>query len=185
MIDTLTNDRQTSEHKIGLAYVYCDYKDKSRELQQLITVLVRQLLSSGVKIPSGIVDIYNQLRKSGNKVSVDQAMNMLLLVCAKLDRTYICIDAVDEFDDREKLLEVLKKTPTSVHIFITGRDHVEPLIKSQFEEAIVLPLQASKGDVISLIKNKVMENLAKEPDLMTSEFQDEITEKIVQWCAGK
>ena len=132
VIDTLkTTLENNPEARIGVAYVYCNYRDQDQESHKLIATIVRQLLALLDIIPEGVISIYNKLRKQGNPVPLDDAMAMLLLVCAAFDRVYICVDALNELKDRDtflKSLKSLRESISSIHLFTTGRNNTQDTV---------------------------------------------------------
>jgi len=185
VIDTLREDLEDSKPTIGLAYVYCDYGDQSQTIEKSIAAIVKQLLEPLNVVPETIIEIYDQLPKPRDQISLPNAMKMLRLTCAIFDRIYICIDALDEFEEREKLLESLQGTPPLVHLFITGRDHVKTIVRCYFDQAVMIPIKANESDVRNLIKDRIIKNRKHNPDLMDEALEHDITETIVAWSTEK
>jgi len=133
------------------------------------------------------MDIYNQLRKADKQISLGEAIEILLLTCPAFDLVYICVDALDELEERERiaLLKSLQGTPRSVYLFTTGRNHVKTNVKSYFNEVEMVQIKAMEIDVTHLIKYEIMENSKAHPKRMDETLEREIKERIVSLSTGK
>src|SRR5947207_15735274 len=114
VIDTLRKDVQETKTKMGVAYVYCDYKDQDQTAEKLIAAIAKQLLLRW-DIPDRIIEIYNEIQRERKQISLDNATEILRIACAALDRVYICVDALDELEEGERntFLGSLQETPPS------------------------------------------------------------------------
>lgn len=187
VIDELKGDREDSKPKIGLAYLYCDYNDPVQTVQEVICAMVKQLLNPLDVIPEEIVQIYERLRNEGQPIGLEDAKGMLLHACKPFVRVYVCIDALDELEEKErdKLLESLQGLPLSVHLFITGRDPVKTTVQCYFRQAVKVPIEAKKDDIINLIEDEISKSCQKNSNLMDETLKRDITEQIVAKFGGK
>ena len=173
----------------GLAYVYGDYRDGQQSTKSLIAAIVRQLVVQMKTIPSKVFEIYNRGRRQESEVSLSDAEDMLRIACKSFTKVYICIDALDELKEGGKLLESLERDmPSSVRLFVTGRDHITVSIKKHFNNPIMLQLKAHENDIRNLIKNRIKKSREEDggdDSVMDSDLEKEITDKIVSWSTGK
>jgi hypothetical protein len=186
VIDTLRKGLENnSKPKIGLAYVYCDYRDQDQTIEKILSAIVKQLLEPLDVIPERIDEIYKGLRKAGKQISLPDASEMLLHACKAFHRVYICVDALDELEERDKLLKSLQETPHSICLFTTGRNNVKNTVRLYFEEAMVLQIKANENDIRSLVKDKISISCREVPELMDENLEHDIIEKIVDRSTGK
>ncbi len=177
---------ENSKPNKGMAYLYCDYRDRGQKTGKLVAAIVKQLLEPLDVIPEKIVEIYSQHRKAGKQILLSEAMQMLHLACEVFDRIYVCVDALDELEDdeRKQLLKSLRDIPPSVHLFTTGRNHVKSTARIYLEQSRDIYIGADENDIRNLIKERV-KNYKHDPYLMDETLEHEITEKIVNWSTGK
>jgi hypothetical protein len=183
VIDTLREVLENSKSKVGLAYVYCNYKEVQKT-EEFIAAIVKQLLVPLDVIPEEIFRIYERYRKAKNPISLPDAREMLRLACAALQRVYICVDALDELEERDRLLESLQETPPSVNLFTTGRDNVKTTVQLRFEQAMMIQVKANESDVRNLIKYEISESRKSYPNLMDETLEHDITKRVA-WSTGK
>jgi hypothetical protein len=173
-----------SNTEFGLAYVYCNDNDQDQTVEKLIAAIAKQLLLR-LDIPKRITEIFEELRREGRQISLDNALKILHLTCDAFSRVYICIDAIDEFEERDELLESLQKLPPSVRLFITGRDHVQDTIKRLLDQPVTVRIKANESDIRKLIQDRIIRNRKRDPKLMDQTLELVITERIVAWSTKK
>jgi hypothetical protein len=184
VIDTLKNNLINKTSKVGLAYVYCEYGDQEQSLENVLSVIIKQLLEAHDSIPVDIADIYKQSHKIGSRFSRVTAMKMLRAAGEPLEGVYICVDALDELKDKEALLSALKDI--SCHLFLlTCRSYVKSVVQDYFGDVVMAQIKADTSDIKTLIKHKIAKTWTKEPDFMDEDLEQEITEKIVAGSAEK
>ena len=178
--------QKTADPEIGLAYVYCDYRDQSQQTTvNLVGGLLKQLLVALPDFPDDILNIYKQkCEKEQKSLELSDAVIMFRSICKAFKRTYICLDALDECKDVIQLLRSLQDSASSVLFFMTGRNHILTTVQRHFKEALTLPIVASEDDTKAYIKAMVNENRIQEPEIMDYKLEKEITEKIVASAKG-
>ncbi|KAH8703664.1 ankyrin repeat-containing domain protein [Talaromyces proteolyticus] len=166
VVKWLEGEQKQRARNAGLAYVYCRPGDLDQTSEGLLTSLAAQLV---MKISMFGVDTLVE-----GLLPPDE---LLEFACSRYQRTYICIDAVDEMNGRQrtKLLEELSKIGSNLHIFITGRDHVKDKIMSQFPAARDLTIKASRVDLEQCIQTRVLESSSGWNDI-----GEQMMDKIIQ-----
>jgi len=168
-----------------LAYVYCDYRDQIQQsTENIIGAITKQLLRKLPSLPKDIVAIWEKHCCGKEHLEPAQAMEVLCSACKSFDRTFICLDALDECRDITKLLNCLQQTPSAVRIFGTGRKHISPIIRRYFEHIQIIHIEAKESDVRLLIDKKIEEDRKSDPSLMDEELQRYVTERIFASSKG-
>lgn len=105
------------------------------------------------------------------------------------DRFYICIDAIDECNEKHKLsfLRLLSTISTdfkdSARIFITGRSHMKSMVEKAFRTApSALTLKAKEEDIRKYILSQL--EMDRNYDDMDTAFKKDIMDKIVETADG-
>jgi hypothetical protein len=164
---------------IGLAYIYCDYRDQAQQTAgNIIGAIARQLLRQLPNLPEEIATI---LKKSCNKKEppeLVQKTEVLSIICKLFHRVFICLDALDECEEIPGLLICLRNASSVVHIFSTGRKHVQLTIENYLGPTPTIHIEAKKSDVQVLVKERIDKDRMKDPSLMNDRLQNHITKKV-------
>ena len=114
MIDKLEERMAAIESKIGLAYVYCDYRDqKEQTTENILGAVLKQLLRLLHNIPETISELYEKRVTQEKSLSSADAIDILRHACAQFSKVYVCLDALDEVGDLRGLLNALRDSPSS------------------------------------------------------------------------
>jgi hypothetical protein len=151
----------------------------------LVGGLLKQLLATLPDLPEDLVEIYRQ--KGGRErksLELSDATAIFRSICKTFERTYICLDALDECKDAIKLLKSLQDLSSSVFLFMTSRRHLQACVQGHFKNTLVIPILASENDIKAYIKDKVDENRIEEPEIMDDKLEGEITKKIIASSKG-
>jgi hypothetical protein len=187
VIDELSDwSRKAGGQEIGLAYVYCDYRDQSQQTTvNLMGGLLKQLLVTLPELPEELITIHRQkYEQERTSLELSDAVEMFHSTCRTFNRTYICLDALDECQDVIQLLKCLQDTPSSVRLFTTSRKHIQTIVQHHFKESVTISIVANESDIKAFIKGRIEENRIQEPDIMDEKLEKEITERIVAFSKG-
>ncbi|KAI5815984.1 hypothetical protein BZA77DRAFT_264639 [Pyronema omphalodes] len=177
-----------------LLWIYCDYNDESQQTpENMVGALLKQVLNTdiGTDAFNGIIKELQALKKSSGTLKFDSACKFLAEALQNFDTSYICIDALDEFKSRDKLLGFLNKllkTPElkdSIRIFFTARPQIKQEIKRYFVQDLGLfsvTLEASKSDIEKFINDKM--NSDGSGISMSKEQRKEIVNRIMETSDG-
>ncbi|KAH7071830.1 nucleoside phosphorylase domain-containing protein [Paraphoma chrysanthemicola] len=112
VIDHLEERLAAMKSSVGLAYVYCDYRDqKEQSIENILGAVLKQLLRLLPDIPETILKVYDEWVTRQKPLSSANAMDLLRAACAQFTTTYVCIDALDEAGDLRGLLTKLRDSP--------------------------------------------------------------------------
>ena len=147
---------------VGIAYIYCTYREETHTATNLISSLLKQLLQQLRPISSSILDLYRHHRDKTTRPSLSEYSRLLAAELHRFSKVFVVIDALDECTEegrvREQFLtEVLKLIP-SVSLLLTSRDI--PDMKRKFEVAARLDIQASDEDIRIYLESRIETELA-------------------------
>ena len=182
VIDTLCDqDREQS------ATATCFYFDFAAQNDQSPTItmgaLLKQVVGGLGEIPEEISRAYQKQKKAlGGRGPRLSDIVMMLQATSSKERTFICIDALDECvpEHRAKFLhslgQILQKSP-GTRIFVTGRPHIRPDITRRLSGRVTsLPISTKRDDIIRYLHFRLEEDTM--PEAMDSSLEAEIMKKI-------
>ncbi|KAK6336859.1 hypothetical protein TWF718_009648 [Orbilia javanica] len=155
VIDHLT-DRYFYNPSVGIAYIYFNFKRSATSLRvdDLLLYLLKQLARTQDLLPKCVIELYNRYKNS--RPSRTDILNALHAVTTSYSRTFIIIDALDEYGERSIFLENLFKVHRSgnFNIFATSRDI--PEIKEKFRGiSMEYEIRASNEDVRVYLEGRI------------------------------
>jgi len=169
---------------ISVAYFYFDSAiQKEQSAANVLSSLLRQVVCGFTQMPEKIADAFRRHKKffAGWEMQLSEIVEMLGSL-ASSQRTFFCLDAVDECaaPDRAKILlslkEIIKMSPTT-RVFLTGRPHVGGEIGKRLPEGVALvSISPPKGDIVRFIQTKLAEDATL--DEMDERLEAEIVKKI-------
>ena len=175
---------QVVEQDMAVACFYYDFA--SREAQSptnMLGSLLKQLLSGLGAIPVQIVQKFRRQKKAigGRRLQLPDIVEMCAVVTS-LQRTFICVDALDECVPRHRLEvlgalgQILRGSPNT-RIFMTGRSHIRGVVERELGGETTNVLIMSRGDDIA---RYLRARLGKDttPDAMDSCLENEIMKSI-------
>jgi Cdc6-like AAA superfamily ATPase len=141
-----------NDHTIGIAYLYCNFRQHhEQKSSDLIVGLLKQLVQGQSPLPDIVKNLYNDHTSERTRPSPDEILSTLHHVTACYSRAFIIIGALDECqvsrEGRGKFLRDIfnLQAKTGVNVFATSRFIQE--IENQFNRSIKLEIRASDADV--------------------------------------
>ena len=153
---------------VAVAYVYCDFS--AQNMQFASTVLgsvLRQVVGALADIPDGVQKAFERARRQadGCGLRLPEILDMLAKSLKRLERGFICIDALDEFPTKHRaqlwnsLQRVVRECPNA-RLFLTGRPQITAEVESYFPgEADMVKLEPTSGDIRIYIEERMKEDL--------------------------
>ena len=176
-----------SQHNIGVAYIYCDYKAEHEQgAPALLASLLKQLVKQMSSIPDHVRKLYGQ-RSSGSEHSCPSFKMMfesLLLIVATFAQVYIIVDALDELQQDSRVVQAFLsklsqlKALKSVNLMLTSR--VNPCVTDLIQSDVTMEVRAKKEDVIKYIDAHMKwlpKFVSKNPDLQQT-IKDSIVDTV-------
>ena len=184
VIDALCDEPGEAEGEYAVACLYFDSTaQKEQFAASVLGVLLKQVVGSFEQIPKEITDAFQRHKKfiGGRKLQLPEIVKMLGSL-SSTQRTYFCLDAVDECaaPDRTKILlsvkEIIEMSPTT-RVFLTGRPHVGDEVGKCLPGAVTLvSINPRKEDIIQYIHEKLAEDTTSNE--MDARLEAEIVKKI-------
>jgi len=147
IIDHLQN--KFSEEDIGIAFIYCNYKEQEEQtIGNLMRSLLQQLLQRR-SLPAELYTLYQRHTIQKIRLTISESLELLHAELSRCSRAFIIVDALDECSDdngsRSALVEELFNLPTTTSLMMTSR-HVAS-IQAKLNQARRLEIRASDTDV--------------------------------------
>ena len=184
MIDSLCDQ---AGQNVAIACFYLDFAaQQAQSSTSMLCSLLKQLVARPGDVPREIVQAYEGQKDfiGGRRLRDTDVVKMLQTASSKKNRTFICIDALDECvpEQRAKLLnslnEILQNSP-GTRIFVTGRPQIRPEIGRRLSGRVAsLPIRTKRDDIIRYLHSKLEQDAT--PDAMNDSLKAEILRKIPQ-----
>jgi hypothetical protein len=171
--------------KIGLGYIYCDYRDqKEQTTENILGAILNQLLRLLPEIPEAVLKLYAERVNRGNPLSLTDAVDLLGITCAQFSKVYVCLDALDELGNLRGLLKQLRDSPHSMQFFITGRSYVQVIVQEYLTGGQTISIEAYQSDIRRFIESEIGGPNDIEPHAMDERLRKDILEKVVDSAKG-
>jgi len=167
--------------------VACFYYDfASREAQSptnMLGSLLKQLLSGLGAIPVEIVEKFRGQKKAigGRRLQLPEIVKMCAAVTS-LQRTFICVDALDECAPRHRLEvlgalgQILRGSPNT-RVFMTGRSHIRGVVEREFGgKTSSVSIVSREDDIVTYLRARLGKDTT--PEAMDGFLENEIMKGI-------
>ena len=161
MINSL-QQRFQGDHKIGIAYIYCNYKRHTEQtLHQLMASLLKQLVQQQPNLSEYVSNLYSGHNAKRTNPSVDELCKAIRSIACGLARVFIIVDALDECTNvgktRSKLLQELLRLQTQQNICCFATSRFIPDITAEFRGVASLEIRATDGDIQAYLEDRMSE----------------------------
>ena len=181
----------------AVACIYCDYRDKGTQgLVNMLGSIVSQLAnisnSAAGPVPEDTLKEISLVMDNCSDAGLrrDAALTLLSNLLQRLDKAFICVDALDELstDVRVELLQALTGilARKNTRLFLTSR----PQIKPSIVEILELPLDYKSMDIaaheedIRRYINHQLQSDQLQDDAMSPSLQENIISTITSKSQG-
>lgn len=169
------------ELKKVVVYFYFDFQTREKQLlQSFLSSVILQLVSSNNETLRTLEDFPNARSCGAARPAIKYLKATLRLISEKLPTTYLIIDALDECEDRDELLESLEDlrswNQSNLHVLATSR------LETNIEDSMtriataVIPLEESvvDKDILSYIRHQLRydRSLSKWSDDLRVDIED-------------
>jgi NACHT domain len=176
-----------------VTYFYFDFNDPQKQVPELmIRSLLAQLLRSYVEIPAVLETLFSSCDKGQRQPSLNEYLEVLRQIIKEIPRMYLVLDALDECDTRDELLEIFISMADwnagNLHILLTSRKERD--IEDSFTEIVdsenIICIQSNLVDPD--IRAYILERLSKDKDLKKwhkdSEIRGQIEHALMEKASG-
>lgn len=146
------------EHKIAIACIYCNYKE--RDAQTVINLLAsiwRQLAQHRDTLSEDVRNLYENHLRSSKPLDIHEVTRTLHSEITEFSKVFLLVDALDECPEdngcRENLLKELQALQPTVNIMFTTR--FRELVYSRFEKPMMLEIVATDDDLHKYIEGRI------------------------------
>jgi len=177
VIDSLCD--QARNEDITVACLYCDFlAQQEQTLTGMMGAILKQLVGKG-DIPIYLREAFQQGKQEigGRALLPADLMRMLKMTIASLPQVFICIDALDEFLQKNlpellrSLRDIVRESPNT-RIFLTGRPHVKEDIRRHFPRVVLIPVSPKTGDIRNYLEMRL--DMDPEPEAMNDGLRADI-----------
>ena len=172
----------------NVAYIYCDYRDqRNHTLVNILGSLLHQFLVNVSHIPDAITTQLESIKQQGHRVEAGDISEMLKVILPQLNRSFICLDALDELEPytRFALLKALHVDFGTVRIFLTGRPHIQPDVDRALDTKLdPMHIIADDGDIRGYLTQKIEEDMDINPNHMSEQLKEEILDTMTRKASG-
>jgi len=194
-ISSLVIDRLSgwvSGDRALVIYLYCNFQtQKSQLTAHMLGSLLKQAVGGLDNIPKEIDRKAGQ-SFNGQRLSVPEILRLLKAALAH-ERTFICIDALDEcgIEQRPEFLRSLHSIVTgspNVRLFLTGRPHIQAGLGEHYGGALqIIQFKPAKEDIRGYLEMKLRDDeFRQEMDCeLKRGIMEEIPEKILEMYVGE
>ena len=123
VIETMCH--QSGEDQVAVTCLHCDFQ------AHMLGAILKQVVSGLEHIPREIVAAFQRSKKllDGRELESAEILSLLISTLCTLRRSYICINALDEFpmEYQPELFQSLAQVtrePPGTRLFVTGRPHI-------------------------------------------------------------
>lgn len=161
MINDL-QQRFQGDNKVGIAYVYCNYKRQTEQtIHHLMASLLKQLIQQQPDLPEQVSSLYSRFMERRTRPSIDEISSAIGSIVHGLARAFIVMDALDECTDSSKtrsmLLKEIAKLQVQGNICFFATSRFVPDITAEFRGMASLEIRATDGDVQVYLKDHMSE----------------------------
>ena len=175
-----------------VAYFYIDFsEDETQSPENVIRSLLKQICCQCPSAAQRLNSLYSSCANGTRQPNLDELLLVFheVLNNKKDGETFFVIDALDECNEREKLLglleQIYEQKHPNLHILVTSRQEVdiEETLEAMtnHEARICIQSELVQGDILTYIQDR----LENDNSLKRFKRQPKIQEKIKQTLVEK
>ena len=188
-------DRRDSDTTPIVAYFYIDFSEaETQRPENMVRSLLKQICCQSHSAARGLDSLYSACANGTQQPTLEQLLSVShgVLNGIKGRDTFFIIDALDECNERKKLLELLeviheRKHP-KLHILVTSRPEldIEKSLKAMTSDEARICIQSTlvQKDVLTYIQDRLETDEALERFKFQPEIREEITRALMDKADG-
>jgi ankyrin repeat protein len=182
------------EAKVGVAYIYFDFKQSSQQGPlRIFASLLKQLYLQGFNTMPGIRTCYKELcdecREPRRRPTMIDSINLLAKVSGLQRITFLCFDALDECLDRGRsaILDSLSKLCRlgNFKILVTSRENVT--LRPYFNSYIEIKVRANDADLhtyLTAVMDSGHSRCLAGTDARSNKLRSEVIDTVISKANG-
>ena len=155
----------------------------------MLGAILKQVVSGLEHIPKEIETAFEKSKKriDGRELESSEICQLLVSSLRTLQRSYICIDALDEFPREHRpellrsLVEIIRESP-GTRLFLTGRPHIRNEIKRYFARNTEIQIKPTEEDIKEYLIMRLSNDA--QPEAMDQDLREEILQTIPKKICG-
>ncbi|OQD86803.1 hypothetical protein PENANT_c007G02642 [Penicillium antarcticum] len=173
-----------SDHTLGLAYIYCDFRRKNdQKAESLLASILKQLSHCRSSLPTSVKMLYEQHKDRRTRPSLNELFRCLQSVASLYAKVFVVIDALDECktsdDSRNVFLSQifdLQKVCT-VNLLATARPVPEIMERFSGDK---LEIRAQESDVKKYLEGRISQAGSE----LLKTYKEDIKRRITELADG-
>lgn len=183
VVDDLCTRRFRDDARVGIAYLYCNFRQADEQkAEDLLSSLLKQLSQGCPSVPDGVKALYYDHQKKRTRPSFDEISRNLQSVAAMCPRVFIIVDALDECQsaDRMRFLSVILSLQAKHEVNIFASSRFIPEVVDQFKASISLEIRANSEDIERYLEGHMghLPSLVQEDRLLRNEIKVGVSEAV-------
>lgn len=180
-------DYQRSNSETYVTYLYCDYqRTRSYSVTALVGALVRQLLCGFQNIPDQISYLvrHAHVRLRRSSCRMEEIKQVMQFLTPYVKRLFLCIDALDEYNDAIQLVAACREFPVSTSFLFIGRPSISRAVKYSFARTVERVLVHQTADINAVVSVLLDKDKSYWPGLMPKLLRDDIVAEVERLANG-
>ena len=161
LIEQIKKHCNTSQgSKYTYVHYYCYFGHNQDESAPFLRWLIRQLCQNADSIPAQLYELF----RHGAEPNLVELLAVVEEVLQNFDITYIVIDALDESNNRNDILKVLKALAIDprfkkLQLLVSGREYIDiEIVMREFSIPISMANPSVKKDIRLLVRSMLQSN---------------------------
>ena len=155
----------------------------------MLGAILKQVISGWEDIPQEVEAAFQKSKNKlgGRELESVEILKLLISTLRTLGRSYICIDALDEFPEeyRPELfrsLEQITRESRGTRLFLTGRQYIREEVGRYFTGGAEVRIIPSEEDIKKYLSMRL--NNDPQPRIMSDSLKEEIFTTIPEKISG-
>ena len=172
------------------AYFYFDFNDRTKQYHDnMLRSLLVQLFSTCKHIPVSLNSLFNSCQNGAKQPQTEELEELLKVSVESSAKTVVALDALDECEDRQELLDFINRTlewkSKKLNLVMTSRKlkDLNDFFSDELDERSIIPIQNENVD--EDIRSYVHTELQKDKRFRRWQKQPKVQEEIETKIAGK
>lgn len=185
VIDHFTQDSHQTKDTVVYVYIRGEDTELRHSLDQVISMLIKQLCWNLETLPIGSLEYYRQCNKDARPPVLDRLTAMFMECVGCLNRVFVVLDGLDEFEGkyRRPLLDFICEASKLNNAKILVASRWEWDIERALSRVNALNLWHldSKGaDIEKVVRHRVKKDLGH----IKRDIQEDIIQQLVEKSSG-